>query len=169
MTDHLVLRHLELGDGPAFATWGLDRRFCEHAGWRLDRPLSGHEAHWHRLITVPSPDHLRLAAVAAGELVGYVDFAGASADADPDRRELGYVVGPSTRWGQGLGTAIARLALAYGFGQLGLQEIWAEALDANAASIRILQSIGMTEYARGADDTFLGVPTFYRQFRIRGT
>jgi RimJ/RimL family protein N-acetyltransferase len=160
--DEVFLRRLDPADVATLASWGMDRRFCEYAGWRLDRSLAGHEAHWERLIAEPKADHLRLAAVVDGELVGYVDLAGG----EPDRRELGYVVGPSERWGQGLGGVVARLGVEYGFGVLGLREIWAEALDANAASVRILTSLGMTEVGRGEEESFLGVPTFYRRFVI---
>lgn len=160
--EKLTVRPLDLSDAPVFAAWGLDRRFCEVAGWRLDRPVAGHEEHWRRLVLEPKTDHLRLAAVAGGESVGYVDLAGA----EPDWRELGYVVGPSARWGRGLGGAVARLGVEYGFTQLGLQEIRAEALDANRPSIRILTALGMTETGPGEDDTFLGEASFYRRFRI---
>lgn len=156
----VTLRPLVLLDAPAYAAWGLDGLFCEHAGWTGDAVAQ--EEHWRRLITQPKPDHLRLAAVAGEQVVGYVDFAGD----EERRRELGYVVGPSARWGQGLGGTVARLGLEYGFGELKLDEIWAEAVDANEASIRILTSLGMTETARGDDEVFLGVPSFYRQFAI---
>jgi RimJ/RimL family protein N-acetyltransferase len=151
---------LALSDVPTYAAWGLDRPFCEHAGWT--RVPAAQEEHWQKLITQPKPDHLRLAAVAGEQVVGYVDFAGDEAR----RRELGFVVGPSNRWGQGLGGTVARLGLEYGFGELGLDEIWAEAVDANKASIRILTSVGMTETGRGEDELFLGAPSFYRQFVI---
>jgi RimJ/RimL family protein N-acetyltransferase len=145
-----------------YASWGLDRRFCEHADWTVGKPLPALEAHWHRLITHPKPDLIRLAAVAGTDLVGYVDLAGD----EPNRRELGYVIGPSARWGQGLGGAVARLGLDHGFNHVGLDEIHAEALDANHASVRILTSLGMTEFGKGAEETFLGKPTFYRRFSI---
>jgi RimJ/RimL family protein N-acetyltransferase len=160
--DEVRLRPLEAADGPVFAGWGLDRWFCEVAGWRVDRSLVGHEAHWRRLIVEPEVDHLRLVAVLGEELVGYVDFAGG----EVGWRELGYVVGPSARWGRGLGGAVARVGVEYGFGVLGLREIRAEALDANVASVRILRSLGMTETGRGEVDSFLGEPSFYRRFRI---
>jgi len=145
-----------------YAPWGLDRRFCEHAGWTVDLPLSAHEAHWHNLVVGPHPDLVRLAAVVGDDVVGYVDLHGL----DPRHRELGYVVGPASRWGQGFGIAIARLGLDHGFRVLGLEEIRAEALDANHASIRILISLGMTETGRGADEPFLGAPSFYRRFSL---
>lgn len=162
MPAQVSLRPLDLSDVPTYAAWGLDQLFCEHAGWTIGLPIAEHEDHWRRLITEPRPDHLRLAAIADDEVVGYVDFAGA----EPRRRELGYVVGPSNRWGQGLGREIAHCGLKLGFKDLELDELWAEAVDANTASIRILSALGMTETGRGDDEPFLGEPSFYRQFTI---
>lgn len=164
-SEQVFLRPLALPDVTTYASWGLDRRFCEHAGWTVDKPLPAHEAHWHELITHPKPDLIRLAAVAGTDLVGYVDLAGD----EPNRRELGYVIGPSERWGLGLGGSVARLGLEHGFALLGLDEIRAEALDANHASVRILSSLGMTETGQGAEEVFLGAPSFYRQFSITKT
>jgi RimJ/RimL family protein N-acetyltransferase len=62
---------------------------------------------------------------------------------------------------------VARLGLDWGFGELGLDEIEAQALDANQASVRILVSLGMTEIGRGDDEAFLGVASYYRRFSIR--
>ena len=161
--DQIFLRPLGLADLATYVSWARDRRFCEHAGWTVDRPADEVEAHWLTLIEQPKSDHLRLAAVAGDEVVGYVDLAGA----EPDRRELGYVVGPSERWGRGLGGILARLGVEYGFGVLGLREIWAEAVDANRASVRILAGLGMTEIGRGEDESFLGVASYYRRFAVR--
>ena len=59
-----------------------------------------------------------------------------------DRRaELGIVLGRAY-WGQGIGTAAARLVTAYGFGTLGLAEIQAELLQRNIASRRMLENVG---------------------------
>ncbi|TCC03655.1 GNAT family N-acetyltransferase [Kribbella soli] len=160
--ERIFLRSLELADLASYVSWGRDRRFCEHAGWTVDLPAAELEAHWRALIERPIPDHLRRAAVAGDEVVGYVDLAGA----EPDRRELGYVIGPSDRWGLGLGGIVARLGLEYGFDVLGLQEIWAEAVDANRASVRILAALGMTETGRGEDESLLGAASYYRRFSI---
>ena len=158
----LCLRPLVPSDIATYVSWGQDQRFCEHAGWTVDLPAAEHEAHWRRLITSVHPELIRLAAVQSDEVVGYADLHGE----DPSARELGYVVGPSTRWGQGLGTAVARLGLEHGFVELGLNEIHAEALDANEPSIRILTTLGMTETGRGGEEPFLGAVSYYRQFSI---
>jgi RimJ/RimL family protein N-acetyltransferase len=158
----MFLRPVEPADVPTFVGWGTDRRFCEHAGWTVDLAAAAHEAHWIRIINDPHPVVLRRAAVVGTEVVGYVDLAGT----EPDRRELGYAIGPSNRWGRGLGRLAARLGLDWGFNELTLAEITAEAVDANHASIRILQSLGMTELGRGPDEPFLGHPSHYRRFAI---
>ncbi len=95
-------------------------------------------------------------------MVGYVDLHGDQ----PHRREIGFVIGERSRWGQGLGRLAAAAGLDHGFHQLALQEIWAEAMDANQRSVRILQSLGMLETGRGGEDMFLDQPTHYRQFAI---
>lgn len=96
------------------------------------------------------------------ELVGYVDLHGS----DPGEKELGFVIGPSRRWGQGLGRRAAEAGLTYGFEELGLEHIWAEALAANTASVRILRSLGMEETGRGTPGMFLGEDSYYLQFSI---
>jgi ribosomal-protein-alanine N-acetyltransferase len=55
--------------------------------------------------------------------------------------ELGVVVA-RPHWGKGLGTTAARMALRYGFFELGLSEIRAEVLQRNPASIRLLEKAG---------------------------
>ncbi|MFK4083587.1 GNAT family N-acetyltransferase [Kribbella sp. NPDC020789] len=151
----LHLRPLQPSDIATYADWGADRVFCLHAGWTLDLPRSAHEARWQRIID--DPPLVRLAAVRDEEVVGYVDLHGT---------ELGYAVGPSTRWGQGLGGVIARMGLEHAFNVLGLEWVDAEAAETNQASLRILQSLGMTETDQRGEDVYLGAPTPTRCFRI---
>ena len=158
-----MLRSLTLHDTEVAARWGEDPDVCAYAGWTVDRPTADRARLWRDLVTNPRDDLLRLAAVdEAEDLVGYVDFM----SFEDGRRELGYLVGSRADWGAGWGTAIAAVGLDHGFSVLGLREIWAEAMDANAPSVRILQRLGMTETGRGGDDTFLGEPTYYRRFAI---
>lgn len=160
MDSSVYLRPLQHTDIATYADWGADRRLCEHAGWTVDLPRPAREAHWLRV--VEEGRVLRLAAVRGDDVIGYVDLHGA----DSDHRELGYVVGPSTRWGEGLGTTVARLGLEHGFTVLGLDWVDAEAAETNLASVRILQRLGMTETDDRGVDTYLGVPTPTRCFRI---
>lgn len=128
----------------------------------MARPRADRLRFWEELINAPPTDLVRLGAVCDQELVGYIDLHGA----EPRRRELGYTIGGRERWGRGLGTAAAGAGLAYGFTVLELDEIWAEALDANGPSVRILRRVGMRETGRGERRSFLGRETYYRQFVI---
>jgi RimJ/RimL family protein N-acetyltransferase len=157
----VLLRGLVAADADLIAAWSRDEDFCRAAGWSI-RPVEQHRAFQRRLIANPPADLLRLAAIQDGHLVGYVDLHGSA----PDRRELGFLVGPREVWGQGLGMAAASAGLRYGFHELGLKEVWAEALEANRASIRILQKLGMTETGWGDIDAHLSRPSRYRQFAI---
>lgn len=155
------LRPMTVADAVVVASWGLDATFLAAAEWSPDMDLEGLERFHRGTVLSPPEELLRLAAWAGGDLVRYVDLHGTG----PDERELGYVVGPSTRWGQSLGTALARAGLDYGFGPLGLRRVTAEAWDANPASIRILQRLGMRETGRGDAGEYLGRATYYRRFQ----
>ena len=157
----MLLRELVAADADRIAAWSSDEDFCRAARWSI-RPLEQHREFQHQLIADPPSDLLRLGVVQHGRLTGYVDLHGH----DADRRELGFLVGPRSAGGRGLGMAAASAGLNYGFEELDLREIWAEALEANRASIRILQKLGMKETGWGNVDTHLGRPSRYRQFSI---
>src|SRR5699024_5940055 len=107
----LRLRPMEPPDAATFTPWGQDAAFCRAAGWREGLPEGELMEFWDALITSPPQTLHRLSATVDDAVVGYVDLHGT----DPEVLELGYVIGPSARWGQGLGTAAARLGLRYGF------------------------------------------------------
>ncbi|MCO1338786.1 hypothetical protein BJH93_07775 [Kocuria polaris] len=54
----------------------------------------------------------------------------------------------------------------YGFETLGLRRIWAEAVEANIGSVRILQGLGMRHTGPGDEETFLGAPSTYARFDL---
>jgi RimJ/RimL family protein N-acetyltransferase len=144
------------------AGWAADEDFSRAAGWTIGRPAAHYRRFHRQLIDSPPADLIRLGAVEDDVLVGYVDLHGV----EPQRRELGVVVGGRSRWGRGLGRRVAAAGIGHGFGRLGLREIWAEAFDANRRSIRILLGLGMRETGRGDDGLFLDQPTFYRRFAL---
>ena len=163
MTDStIMLRPLGRADADVLAVWAEDDRFCQHAGWTLRSPAAVRNF-WVRQVETPPADLIRLAVTTdENDLLGYVDLHG-----DGQReRELGFLVGPSHRWGQGLGGRVAEAGLAHGFDELSLDSIWAEAIVANAASVRILRSLGMRETGRGFVETFLQAESYYQQFRL---
>lgn len=154
------LRPLDLDDAPVLAAWAEDRQFCREAEWSLALDQDGYLDFWRRSIELPPADLVRLGVLSGPDLVGYVDLHGA----EPGRRELGFVIGVRDRWGQGLGLQAARAARDHAFQVLGVGEVWAEAMDANTRSVRVLRRLGMQETGRGEAGQFLGQPTFYRRF-----
>ena len=158
----MVLRPLAVEDAGTIAGWAADEELCRAAEWPLGRDQEFFRSFHRRSISEPPADLVRLGVVREGRLVGYVDLHGD----EPDRRELGYLIGERRLWGRGVGTAAAAAGLHHGFTEIGLREIWAEALDANDASVRILRRLGMRETGTGDSATYLGEPTHYRQFTI---
>jgi RimJ/RimL family protein N-acetyltransferase len=159
---NIHLRPLTPGDAQVIAAWGSDDEFCRAADWTVGMPPSEYRAIQEQLIAQPPSDLIRLGAVFDRQLVGYVDLHGSESGC----RELGFVIGERRHWRQGLGRAVAEAGLRFGFATLGLTQIWAEALDANHASVRILQGLGMRETAVGQNRTYMGEPTCYRQFTL---
>ncbi|MEX1147023.1 MAG: GNAT family N-acetyltransferase, partial [Sphingomonadales bacterium] len=78
---------------------------------------------------------------------GGTDLVGAvGLRADPARslrvRELGYWFTPNV-WGHGLGTEAALAMLDFGFGDIGMEMVWATALPDNSRSQRVLMKAGL--------------------------
>ncbi len=158
----ISLRPLIAADASTLASWAVDPVFCAHAGWRLrESPVDALEW-WQNAIVHADPKLVRLLALSDSDPVGYVDLHGD----EGGRRELGYLVGPSARWGQGLGTAVARCALEFGFTELGLESIWAEAIEANTASVRVLRRLSMQPAGVGNRAEFLGARSRYLMFEL---
>lgn len=73
------------------------------------------------------------------ELIG---FCGLKYLDDLDAVDIGYRFLPE-HWGKGYATEAATASLAFGFGTIGLDRIIALVLPENAASIRVIEKIGM--------------------------
>ncbi|WAB84598.1 GNAT family protein [Microcella daejeonensis] len=162
MNGSITLRPLTLDDARVLAEWQTDAVLAAHAGWRPTSEAAEGEGWWRTSILNPDPLLLRLGVIHAGHLVGYVDLYGGEAD----ERELGYLIGPSSQWGRGLATAAGEAAIAHGFEALGLQRIWAEAVAANLASVRVVEKLGLRSIGRGEAETFLGAESHYERFEI---
>ncbi|AXL11558.1 N-acetyltransferase [Microbacterium foliorum] len=158
----LALRPMVLTDAEVLASWATDPVFCAHSGWTQRSTADAAVPWWRAAIANPDPMLTRLLAVRSDEPVGHVDLHGDAVGL----RELGFLIGPSHRWRQGLGSEAAAAGLAYGFTVLGLSRIWAEAVEANVSSVRILRGLGMRETGLGGSEAFLGSPSRYRRFSL---
>jgi RimJ/RimL family protein N-acetyltransferase len=86
--------------------------------------------------------------------------------------EFAFMIAAPSAQGKGLGTRFATMIHAFGFGQLGLQRIYASVVPHNTASRRVFEKLGYTvddspagrEYADEPDDVTLALDreTFLR-------
>lgn len=65
--------------------------------------------------------------------------------------EIIYVLVPAV-WGSGLGTEVAEAIVAYGFGNLGLSEVYATVAAPNTASLAVLAKLGFEHVRDIAED-----------------
>jgi RimJ/RimL family protein N-acetyltransferase len=77
-----------------------------------------------------------------GSLVGTIGLR--DIDAEHSQAELGFWVAVEC-WGQGYATEAARAVVGFGFGQLGLNRIYAHHMVRNPASGRVLTKVGMKQ------------------------
>ena len=146
LTPRLALRELRSTDAAAVATRAGDRRVARY------------------LIAVPSPYPVSLAGRWISARIAWwaqgrgVTLAITTRDA-PDallgsvslrryardqRAELGYWLGADS-WGRGFATEAAHALVEFGFRELGLSRIYAQVLEGNAVSCRVLEKLGMLE------------------------
>lgn len=144
LTERLALRELRFEDAHAIAMRAGDKHVAQF------------------LIAVPSPYPVALAARwitmriawwaqgrgltlaitrrgVPNELIGTVSLRRYARDR---RAELGYWLGLDA-WGHGYATEAADALVDLGFSELGLQRIYAQVLDGNDASCRVLEKLGM--------------------------
>lgn len=84
---------------------------------------------------------LAITLAASAELVGSVGLI--FAKPEQRRAELGYWLGVPY-WNQGYCTEAARALLSWGFGEYGLERVFASIYTRNPASGRVLEKLGMT-------------------------
>ena len=58
------------------------------------------------------------------------------------KAEIGMLIGDKSRWGKGLGTAVKRAVIDYGFRELNLHKIVSTVLSNNPANIRVNEKLG---------------------------
>jgi ribosomal-protein-alanine N-acetyltransferase len=153
-------RHLDdlerlLGDPQVAATLGGTRSRAQITGWIAgqERHRAGHGFSYRAFF---DPD--TRAFVGRGGLCHLVV-------AGREEVEVGWAVVPE-RWGQGIGTAIARHSVEEAFGEHGLADVIALTLPHNVASRRVMEKAA---FAYEADVTHAGLAhVLYRRSSGRG-
>ena len=82
-------------------------------------------------------------AVIVAETEEWLGWCGLKYHPETDEVDLGYRLLKSA-WGKGYATEAAKICLIHGFETLGLKRIYAEAVEENTASTRVMQKLGMT-------------------------
>lgn len=62
------------------------------------------------------------------------------------RAEIGYAIGDKSCWGKGYAAEALAAVLSYGFESFGLEKIWLYVLEPNAASKRVAEKAGFSEW-----------------------
>jgi RimJ/RimL family protein N-acetyltransferase len=143
-TERLVLRPLVLDDAPAVAERAGDKRVARFL-MAVPSPYPVSLAtRWimARIAWWPQGRGLTLAVARRGarsDLLGTVSLRRFLRDR---RAELGYWLGAEA-WGAGIATEAAGAVIDFGFRELGLERIYAQVLEGNAASCRVLEKLGM--------------------------
>ena len=143
-TPRLRLRPFTLDDLEAVVALAADPGF---QAWSLAGPLDAEEAR-HKLeglIALYETHGFSKWAVTTKPDARIIGYCGLGFEEIDGRRlpEFGYRLAPAFR-GQGLATEAARAAIADAFERLGLPEIHAFAEPGNAASLRVLEKLGLS-------------------------
>jgi RimJ/RimL family protein N-acetyltransferase len=150
-TPRLRLRAWREDDLAPFAALNADPRVMEFMPRRLDRAES--DALAARIRDHFARHRFGLWAVEAPGVAGFLGFVGLSVPSfhAPFMPcvEIGWRLAHE-HWGRGYATEAARAALAFGFGDLALDEIASFTVPANQRSRRVMERLGMSRSA--ADD-----------------
>jgi RimJ/RimL family protein N-acetyltransferase len=136
-TERLVLRRPVPEDAGAPIWFGIEP----------EQALALADDHWRRHGFGPWTAVLK----ETGEPVAAIDlhFAGDGiAGVEADEIEVGWVVAVTAR-GNGLATEAARATIDYAFDVLGVDEVVAYTSPGNAASLRVMEKLGMTVRGEG--------------------
>lgn len=143
-TERLVLRPWRDEDRAPFAALNADPQVMEHMPARLSRAESdalvdrirAHFAeHGYGLWAVQVPG--------AADFIGFVGLSRPSFEAHfTPCVEVGWRLARE-HWGRGYASEAARAAVAFGLGELGLEEILSWTVPANLRSRRVMETIGM--------------------------
>ncbi|MEL6656829.1 MAG: GNAT family N-acetyltransferase [Bacteroidota bacterium] len=154
-TPRMYLREFRLEDADDFYQLNLDPLVVQHTG---DKPFADPSA---AVAFIQSYDHYARHgygrwAVILRQTEEFIGFCGLKYHPSNSEVDLGFRLRRSD-WNKGLATEAARTCLEYGFTQLNLDLIIGRVRQANQASIKVLEKIGMQR--KGGFD-FEGFPGY---------
>lgn len=142
-TERLVLREFSLTDQDAAHRYGSDVEVTRYMTWGPNS-LSDTANYLMDVVrganTKPRTSFILAVVNLDGDLIGAAGLK--LTDGERRQGELGYVLAKDS-WGFGYATELARCLIAFGFNELGLDQITATCHPENLASARVLEKAGM--------------------------
>lgn len=141
-TERLVFRLYENADKQNFVALFTDKEVMKYVG---DGVMSEQQAvaFWHKLFEQLYPQNFNIWAIFAKETGEYIGHAGIyERPLKNGEWEFVYFL-KQTVWGKGYATEIARRVIEYGFAELVLTEVFTSVDNEHAASIRVMEKVGM--------------------------
>ncbi|MSQ30630.1 MAG: N-acetyltransferase [Dehalococcoidia bacterium] len=139
-TARLLLRPFRAGDAPDVFAYASDPEVAFFANDAPPLTIEGARKFVERALATPWSERQRFAITVDNAVIGAVDL---QPDWPNASANVGYEVA-RTHWGQGIATEATEAVVRYGFEVLGLAKIHARADPRNAASMRVLEKIGMS-------------------------
>ncbi len=142
-TERLLLRRMRLGDAEDMYEYARQTEVTRYLLWSPHPDIS-HTRDYLRYIAsryaTGSFYDWAMVLKSNGKMIGTCGFT--SFDAPHDSAEIGYVLNPAWR-GMGLAPEAVQAVLAFGFERLLLHRIEARFMEGNAASLRVMEKVGM--------------------------
>ncbi len=147
--ERVRLRAIERADLPAFVAWLNDPEVREFI--MLYSPLSNEqEERWFKGV-LEQPTYNQPLAIEVREGDGWKPVGNCAFHVQDWRvrsAELGIFIGEKSCWGQGYGTEVMQLLLAYGFETLNLNRIYLRVYENNHRAIRAYEKAGFVHEGR---------------------
>ncbi len=154
-TERLILREFELEDWRAVYAYQNDPRYLEFYEWehRTEQDAKAFVQMFMQQQGEAPRTKFQLAIVLpeTNKVIGNVGLRKRSVKTY--QADMGYEVDPRY-WGTGYATEAAEAILKFGFEQLRLHRIWAQAIASNANSIRVLEKLGMRQEGRFRENEY---------------
>ena len=159
-TARLALARFSPADAPGFYELNADPEVIRHTGDEPFTSAAEAEAFIRAYAHYDRHGYGRWS-VYLKETGDYVGFCGLNYSARLDEVDVGFRF-MRRYWGRGYATEAARASLQHGFNVYNLSKIVGRALPGNAASLRVLEKLGM-QYVKDVENDGL----LWRQYEIR--
>jgi ribosomal-protein-alanine N-acetyltransferase len=155
ITRRLIMREFTQGDWPAVLAYQRDPLYLRYYEW-TERTPQAVEEFVQTFISQQREQprikfQLALVLKATGKLIGNCGIRMSSSGAH--EADIGYELSPD-HWGNGYATEAAGAIVRFGFTELRLHRIEAWCIAGNAASVRVLEKIGMRPEGRLRDKQY---------------